>query len=117
MADHGLAITWGDFKPGRERKALNLWGEAVAFNDKAVADGRIEGWDAVLFEPSGTFPAGAVRFYGTAEQIGAVTGAEDFLAFIERGQQFLFNFGFRRFLIGQAMADAVARVAGAVDLL
>ena len=117
MADHGLAVTWGEFKPGRERKALHLWGDAVAFNDKAVADGRIEGWDAILFEPSGTVPAGAVRYYGTAEQIGAMAQSADFLGIVERGQQFLSSFGFRRFVIGQAMADAVTRVPGLVDQL
>lgn len=50
MADHGLAITWGAFKPGRGWKALDLWNEALGFNDKfndkTVAGGRIEGWDA-----------------------------------------------------------------------
>lgn len=117
MADHGLAVTWGEFKPGRERRALVLWSDALAFNDKAVADGRIEGWDAVLFEPSGSSPAGAVRYYGTAEQVATLAASQDFLDLIGRGQLFLFNFGFRRFLIGQAMADAVTRVATAIDLL
>lgn len=117
MADHGLVITWGELKPGRERKALHLWGEAIAFNDQAVAEGRIEGWDAILLEPSSTFPAGAMRYYGTAEQMGALAASDDFLGIVGRGQLFLSNFGYRRFIMGQAVADAMTRAAAVVDTL
>lgn len=58
MADHGVAVTWGDSKPGREKKAIDVFAEATTNNDKAVANGKIESWDVVFFEPSGTPPAG-----------------------------------------------------------
>jgi hypothetical protein len=117
MADYGLAVTWGEFKPGRERKALDLWAEAVAYNDKLVADGRVERWDAVAFEPSGAYPSGAVRYYGSAEQIEALVASEEFVNIVTRGQLCLFNFGVRRFVTGQSLFDEVVRSAALIESL
>jgi hypothetical protein len=117
MGDYGLGVTWGEFKPGRERKAFDLWAEALAFNEKLVADNKIERWDAVLFEPSGAYPLGAVRFYGTAEQIEALASSEEFTSIVYRGEFLLNGFGFRRFITGQALLDAVGRSAVLIDSL
>src|SRR2546429_7261497 len=72
MADHGVAVTWGSAKAGRERKALELWADAVTTNEKAVANGLIERWDAVVFEPAPGGPAGGIRLYGTRGQVDGV---------------------------------------------
>jgi hypothetical protein len=117
MADYGVSVTWGDAKPGRDQKALELWGDAIAQNDKAVADGRIERWDAVVFEPSGNPPAGAVRFYGTLEQIEAWIQSDDFQDTMMRGGLNVNSFGYRRFTTGDALAQGFARFAQAVSAL
>ena len=117
MADYGLAVSWGDVKPGREKKALELWGEVVAFYDRAVADGRIERWDAALFEPSATAPGGVLRCHGTADQVQALAVSVDFLHLLGRAQQLLFNLGIRRFVTGQAMVDAFGRMSTIVESL
>lgn len=117
MADHGLAVAWGEVKPGRESKTLELWSEAVVYNEKLVADGKVERWEAVLFEPSGSYPSGTVRYYGTAEQMGALAESEEFLRIVTRGQLLFLGFGFRRFATGQAMMDAVGQFAGVIESL
>ncbi len=116
-ADHGIAVTWGDEKPGREKMALDLWGEAVGWSDKLVSDARVERWDAVSFEATGGYPQGAVRYYGTTEQVEALVGSEDFQNILARGQIILNGFGFRRFVTGQAMYDGVLRFVPLVEAL
>jgi hypothetical protein len=117
MGDYGVAVTWGDAKAGRDQKALELWLDAVTQNEKAVADSRIERWDAVVFEPVGAPPAGAVRFYGTQEQIDEWIRSTDFQETILRGGLLLNNFGYRRFTTGDALADGFARFSQAVAAL
>jgi hypothetical protein len=117
MADYGVAVTWGDPKPGRERKALELWADTVAMNEKAVANGRIESWDAVLFEPAASPPAGVIRLHGTQEQIEQFIRSEDFDDIISRATLLLFNVGLRRFLEGNALLEGFARYTKLIDAL
>jgi hypothetical protein len=117
MADYGVAVTWGDAKPGREKKALESWADTIALNDKAVANGRIASWDAVVFELSATPPAGAIRLFGTQAQIDEFIRAEDFQAAIGRASLLLSNVSIRRFLTGAALAEGFSRYTTLVDSL
>jgi hypothetical protein len=117
MGDYGVAITWGEAKAGRERQSLDLWADAVAFNEKVVANGQAERWDVVFFEPSGAGPSGAVRYYGTAEQMDALTRSEEFTRLLMRGQLLLHAFGVRRFMTGQALVDGMGQYSSMLDAL
>ena len=117
MGDYGVAITWSDTKAGREKQALELWVDSVTLNEKAVANGQIERWDAVVFEPSAGGPAGAVRLYGTDEQIEAFIRSDDFMRITLQAGLLLTGFGYRRFMTGQAMADGFARMTEVVGTL
>jgi hypothetical protein len=115
MADYGVVVTWGDPKAGREMKSLDLWTEVVTQNDKDVAEGLIDSWDAVVFEPSGTPPAGVMRCYGTREQIDTYVQSETFQTNLIRASLLLHNVGMRRFRTGNALAEEFAlfgRVVG-----
>lgn len=117
MADFGVAVTWGEVKPGRERQSLEVWADAVTLNDKAVADGRIERWDAVLFEPAGGPPLGAIRIYGDQAQVDEFIRSDDFEDIILRAGLFISSLGYRRFTTGDALADGFARFSAAVESL
>ncbi len=117
MADYGVAVTWGDAKPGREKQSLAVWADGVALNDKAVADGRLERWDAVLFEPAGAPPAGALRLYGTQNQIEEFIRSEDFQSVILRAGLAINAVAYRRFSTGDALMEAFGRFGAAVDSL
>jgi hypothetical protein len=117
MADYGVAITWGDPKPGREKKALDLWGDAVTMTDKAAADGRIDSWDAVIVEPSATPPAGVMRIHGTQDQIEQFIRSEDFEDVLDRSTLLLFNVGIRRFVQGNALMEGFSRYTTLVESL
>ena len=117
MADYGVAITFGDTKPGREKQSLDVWANSLALNDKAVADGRIERWDAILFEPAGAPPAGAIRLYGTQEQIDTFVRSDEFQDTIVRAGLVVNAIGYRRFMTGDALVSGFARFTEAVKSL
>jgi hypothetical protein len=117
MGDYGVAITFGDPHPGREQKALDLFMESVTANEKAVADGRMEKWDAIMFEPTGHPPAGAIRFYGSRQQIEDLLEAEDIQSIMMRASLYLTNFGYRRFTTGDALAQGMSGFGAAVASL
>jgi hypothetical protein len=117
MADYGSAVTFGAAKAGREQKALELWADTVTLNDKAVANGRIDRWDAVIFEPSPTGPAGAVRVYGTEQQVEEFIRSEDFQDQLVRAQLLCHDIGIRRFMTGEALVQGFVRYAQLVNTL
>jgi hypothetical protein len=117
MADYGVAITWGDVKPGREKKALELWAEGVTMNENAVAAGRIESWDGIILEPSPAPPAGVIRLHGDQDQIEQFIRSDEFQDVIDRASLLLFNVGIRRFVKGNALAEGFARAMKLVESL
>lgn len=117
MADHGVAVIWGEPKPGREKKALEVFTEVSANNDKAVANGKIESWDAVFFEPSGTAPSGAIRIHATREQIDEYLQSDDFLVPFQRASLLINNVGMRRFFTGAALLEGMGRYTQILDSL
>ena len=117
MADYGAAVTWGEVKPGRERQSLEVWADSISINDKAVADGRLERWDTVIFEPAGGPPLGAIRVYGSQDQVDAFLRTDDFADVILRAGLSVSSVGYRRFTTGSALADGFARFSAAVESL
>jgi hypothetical protein len=117
MADYGVAVSWGEIKPGREQKALALWAESVTMNENAVAAGRIESWDAILFEPSPAPPVGVIRLHGAQDQIEDFIRSDEFQDIVNRASLLMFNVGIRRFLEGNALAEGFARFTKLVDSL
>lgn len=117
MADYGVAITWGEVKPGREKKALELWADAVVLMDKAVADGRISSWDAIFLEPTGTPPVGVTRLHGDQDQVEQFIQSDDFQEMLVRDNLLLNNVSLRRFMTGEALAQGFARYANVIESL
>jgi hypothetical protein len=117
MADYGAAVTWGEVKPGRERQSLEVWADSVSLNEKAVADGRLERWDAIILEPTGAPPAGVIRVYGSQEQVEAFLDSDDFTELILRASLSVSAVGYRRFTTGDALAEGFARFTAAVESL
>jgi hypothetical protein len=117
MSDYGVAVMWGELKAGREMMALNSLAEATTNNDKAVANGKITSWDVVLFEPTGTPPAGAIRIYGTQDQIEEYIRSDEFVDPIEKAQLCVNNVGYRRFVTGAALAEGLGTFAERINSL
>ncbi|MEX1008269.1 MAG: hypothetical protein WD271_10555 [Acidimicrobiia bacterium] len=117
MTDYGVAVTWGEMKPGREKQALEAFAEGAALNDKAVANGRIERWDAVMFEPIGSPPLGAIRIFGTQDQVDEFIRSDDFRSALQQASMAASAVGLRRFVTGEALLEGLAQASAAIDAL
>ena len=77
MADRVLFITWGEVVRGREERALEVFGESLGFYGRLQQDGRIEGFDVALLDPSSGV-GGYIIIHGSADQIGALSEDDEF---------------------------------------
>jgi|SRR5579875_1508490 len=77
MADRVLFISWGTPVRGAEERGLEVFNESLGMFGRMQQDGRIEGFDVMMFEPNGTM-AGCIQLHGSAEQIASVRESEEF---------------------------------------
>jgi hypothetical protein len=117
MADYGVANTWVDVKPGREKQAMELFGTVTMQYEQAVKDGRLDSWDVILFEPNGApgAPGGAFRAYGTQDQVETFIRSDEFAESASRAQVLLTGFGYRRFIMNDALMKEMGTFATVLD--
>jgi hypothetical protein len=77
MADRVLLLSWGEVVRGREERALEVFNEALGFYGRMQQEGRIEGFDVALLEPSSGM-GGYIVMKGSADQIGALAEDDEF---------------------------------------
>ena len=77
MADRVLCIGWGNPVRGAEARAIEVFNDALGLLGRMQQDGRIEGFDVVLFSPNGDMD-GFILAKGTADQIAAMREDEEF---------------------------------------
>lgn len=77
MADRVLFVGWGESVAGREERGLQVFTDALGLLGRMQQEGRIDSFDTVLLEPNGEL-AGFVLVRGTAQQIDALRGDEEF---------------------------------------
>ena len=78
MADRMLFIGWGKTIAGREERALEVFNEAIGFYGRCQQEGRIESFDVILLEPHGGGLQGYAELHGSADQLAALRGDEEF---------------------------------------
>jgi len=76
MADRVLFVGWGTPVRGAEGRGLEVFNEVLGLYGRMQQDGRIEGFDVMLFEPNGGLN-GCIIVRGTAEQLAAVREDEE----------------------------------------
>lgn len=77
MADRVLFISWGEVVRGREERALEVFNDCLGLYGRMQQEGRIEGLDVVLLEPSSGL-GGYIKLEGSAQQLAEVREADDF---------------------------------------
>jgi hypothetical protein len=77
MADRVLFISWGTSVRGSEERGLEVFNESLGLYGRMQQDGRIEGFDVILFEPNGAVN-GCIQIRGSANQIAAVREDQEF---------------------------------------
>jgi hypothetical protein len=93
MAEAGLFIGWNAPVRGREEKAVQVFGEAMAYWASLEEDGKVEGSQAAFLRPHGGDLGGFMLIRGTPEQIAAVQQEEEFNRFNTRAGLVVEGFG------------------------
>jgi hypothetical protein len=93
MAEAGLFIGWNLPVRGREEKAVQVFGETMAYWASLEEDGKIEGSQAAFLRPHGGDLGGFMLIRGTREQMAAVQQEEEFNRFITRAGLVVDGFG------------------------
>jgi hypothetical protein len=93
MAKGVLFIGWGPSVPGREQKALKVFQEALAFNQRLQQNGQIDSFEPIALEPHGGELAGFLLIKGDAEALARLRIDPEFMRLNNRAQLVVQNFG------------------------
>ena len=107
MADAALFIGWGSPVRGREAKALEVFGESVAYWSGLEADGSVESVQTFILEPHGGDLAGFTLLSGDVEKLQTVRQSEEFQRILIRAGLIVENLGLVNATTGDALATAM----------
>jgi hypothetical protein len=108
VAEAGLFIGWGAVISGREKEALEAFGDDQAFWARMQEDGRIESFETVLLEPHGGDLAGFILVRGTREQLNAARIDEDFRRRVVRGGMVVARLGVVTATVDEGLQQAMS---------
>ena len=108
MADAALFIGFGPAVSGRERRALALFNEALAYNTRLQAEGEIENFEAALLEPHGGELGGFVLLRGDADKLHRVRTSEEFQRLNTRAALVVERLGVVDAVVGDGIGQQVS---------
>jgi hypothetical protein len=115
MAKGVLFIGWGPAVRGRERKALQVFQEAVQYWQRLQQSGQIDSFEPVALEPHGGDLDGFALIKGDAEKLALLRVDQEFVNLNTRAQMVVENFGVVGGVYGaelQALFADFEKVAG-----
>jgi hypothetical protein len=120
MADAALFIGWGDTKAGRERHAIELFKESLAFMTRLVSEGKVASVEPFFLEPHGGDLEGFWIVRGELDELANLRVSDEFQKFAVRAQAVVNNFGVVGATTGERLnqhmswfAEAAKDVSGA----
>lgn len=108
MADSGLFIGWSNPVRGRERKAIEVFGEAVAYYTGLQQRGEIESFEAVFLEPHGGDLGGFFLLRGDRAKLAQIRASDEFFRLNMRAALVVEGFG----AVGASLGDRIASEMG-----
>ena len=108
MATAVILIGWGQGVPGREQKALQVFGEGVQYWTRLQQQGEIDSFEPVLLEPHGGDLAGFVLIKGDREKLSRLRYSEEFTRLNTRAGLVVNNLGVVMGWIGQDLQQQFA---------
>ena len=109
MADMVLFVGFGEPVRGREAKAVEMFGEAMAYYEKLKQQGDIESYEAVLLQPHGGELGGFILLRGQGERLMAAWQTEEFEQLTTKTRMIVDNFGVVPGLVGEALQRGMAQ--------
>ena len=113
MTDSALIIQWGATAPGRERKAVELFGETLRFLTGLVTNGRVASVEPFFLQPHGGNVEGFFIMRGDRDELNKIRGEDDFQRYSVRAQAVVQNFGVIEAITGEQLNKHMAWFADA----
>jgi len=104
MADSGLFVGFGMPVRGRERQAINVFGEAIEYYTGLQKQGDIESFETVLLEAHGGELGGFFLLRGEQDKLAQVRGSQEFGRLTLRAQLISDDIG----IVGAALGERLA---------
>jgi hypothetical protein len=117
MADAALFIGWGNTVRGRERTALDVFGEAVGYYTGLQENAEIEDFETVFLEPHGGDLAGFFLVRGDREALARLRVRDDFQRLNARALMIVEGFGVVGGSIGSGIQEQMGHFQAAIDEL
>jgi hypothetical protein len=108
MTDSVLLFGWGAPIPGRETKALQVFGEVLEYCAHLEQDGRIEGMEPMLLEEHGGDLGGFFLIRGDHEPLARLRGDEEFQRMVARAGLVVTNVGVVGGMVGERLQRTMA---------
>jgi hypothetical protein len=117
MAGEALFIGWGPVARGREKQALALFEESMAYYTKLQDEGHIERFDVFLLSPHGGDLDGFILLHGERAKMARVRFSDEFERLIARASAILDSIGVVPAYGGDALAEQMGRFAEVAEEL
>jgi len=106
--DSALIIQWGATAPGRERKAVELFGETLRFLTGLVTKGRVASVEPFFLQPHGGDVEGFFIMRGDRDELNKIRGEDDFQRYSVRAQAVVQHFGVIEAITGEQLNKHMA---------
>jgi hypothetical protein len=108
MADDALFLGWGEVVRGREQKAVEVFGEVIAYYGRLQQEGKIESFEPYFLAPHGGDLGGFVLLHGERESLDEITRSEEFRRLQTRTSMIVDGSGTVPAITGEALARSMA---------
>jgi hypothetical protein len=115
MADSGLFVGFGLPARGRERQAVQVFGETIEYYTRLQQQGEIESFEPVLLEAHGGELGGFFLLRGEQAKLAEVRGSEEFARLTLRAQLIADGIGIVGAVLGDRLAAEMATFSQQVE--
>lgn len=117
MAEGTLFIGWGAVIPGRERQAVEVFGQVMQYFDRLRRDGEITGVEPCLLEPHGGDLDGFIYLHGDRDRLSQLRRNPEFMHNINRAQLVVQNVGVVAGYVGEELNRVMSDFQSQIDEL
>jgi hypothetical protein len=117
MAEATLFVGWGAVIPGRERQAVEVFGQTLQYYDRLRQEGVISGFDPCLLEPHGGDLDGFIVIRGDRDRLNQLRYSPEFVHNLNRAQLVVQTVGVVMGYVGEELNRLMADFQSNIDEL
>jgi hypothetical protein len=119
MGDFGVIIAWDKVAVGREKHAMTVWADALAYYDKAKANGEIDDYEVIGFQGGSASLGllGGIIARADEQRLDRFTTSDEFGRQMQRASLVVDHLHVNRFVAGAQMLELAGRYFQEVESL